>query len=70
VPDAEALKASSSRVVIGIGDASGHLLTHRTSAVLAERLGSAPVGFPGDHGGFLGQPAEFAEVLKKVLVGP
>ncbi|MEN3298901.1 MAG: hypothetical protein V7633_959, partial [Pseudonocardia sp.] len=23
-----------------------------------------------DHGGFLGQPAEFAEVLKKVLVGP
>jgi pimeloyl-ACP methyl ester carboxylesterase len=70
VPDVEALKASSSRVVIGIGAASGHLLTYRTSAVLAERLGSEPVGFPGDHGGFLGQPAEFAEVLKKVLVGP
>jgi hypothetical protein len=69
VPDVEALKASSSQVVIGIGDASGHLLTYRTSAILAELLGSAPAGFPGDHGGFLAQPAEFAEVLKKVLVG-
>ncbi|MCW0214401.1 MAG: alpha/beta hydrolase [Pseudonocardia sp.] len=68
VPDLDALRASSSRVVIGIGDESGHLLTHRTSAVLAELLGSEPVGFPGDHGGFLGAPAEFAEVLGATLV--
>jgi hypothetical protein len=29
----------------------------------------APSFFPGDHGGFLGAPAEFAEVLTKVLAG-
>ena len=37
--------------------------------MLAERLGSEPVEFPGDHGGFLGLPAEFAEVVEKVLAG-
>jgi hypothetical protein len=55
-------------VVVGIGAASGALLTHRTSTALTERLGTEPVEFPGDHGGFTGQPAEFAEVLRKVLV--
>lgn len=69
VPDVDALTASSSRVVIGIGEESGHLLTSRTSLALADLLGSVPVGFPGDHGGFLGEPAAFAEVLKAVLVG-
>lgn len=67
-PDIEALRNSATRVVIGIGDESGHLITHRTSTVLAQLLGSAPVAFPGDHGGFLARPAEFADVLNKVLV--
>ena len=34
---------------------------------LCERLGSTPVEFPGDHGGFIGLPAEFADILRKVL---
>jgi pimeloyl-ACP methyl ester carboxylesterase len=67
LPDVEALKASPSRVVVGIGVDSGHLLTYSTSAALAELLGSAPVEFPGDHGGFMGAPAEFADTLRTVL---
>ncbi|MEU2492508.1 alpha/beta hydrolase [Streptomyces sp. NPDC007883] len=68
-PDLDALKAGPVRVVVGIGADSGGLVTYRTSTALAERLGTAPVGFPGDHGGFLGRPAEFADVLRKVLAG-
>lgn len=69
VPDVEALRAAPTRIVVGLGEDSGHLLTHRTSTALAERLGVAPTLFPGDHGGFLAAPALFAEVLTKVLAG-
>jgi len=67
LPDIDALKNSSSRVVIGIGVDSGRLLTYRTSVALANLLGSTPVEFPGDHGGFMGAPTEFADVLRTVL---
>jgi pimeloyl-ACP methyl ester carboxylesterase len=67
VPDVAALRAASARVLVGIGAGSGALLTHRTSAALAARLGTGPVEFPGDHGGFMVSPAEFAEVLRKAL---
>jgi pimeloyl-ACP methyl ester carboxylesterase len=66
-PDIEALKAGPSRVVVGVGVDSGHLLTYRTSVALAELLGAAPAEFPGDHGGFMGAPAEFAVTLRQVL---
>jgi pimeloyl-ACP methyl ester carboxylesterase len=65
VPDIPALQRT--RVVVGIGADSGHLLTHRTSTALAEQLGVAPVEFPGDHGGFIGAPAAFADRLRAVL---
>ena len=67
IPDIDALKAGPTRVVVGIGADSGKLLTYRTSTALAELLGSAPVSFPGDHGGFMGAPMEFAETLRHVL---
>jgi pimeloyl-ACP methyl ester carboxylesterase len=67
VPDIAALTRGSARVVVGIGAASGSLLTYRTSVALAEQLGTPPVDFPGDHGGFIGQPAEFAQTLRTVL---
>jgi len=66
-PDVDALKNSPSRVVIGIGADSGRLLTYRTSVALCELLGSTPVEFPGDHGGFLEAPTEFADALRTVL---
>ncbi|MFZ3561837.1 alpha/beta fold hydrolase [Streptomyces sp. BH055] len=67
VPDIAALASGRSRVVIGIGATSGGLITARTSRALAERIGTTPVEFPGDHGGFTEQPKEFAERLREVL---
>ena len=65
LPDVDALKAAC--VVVGIGADSRHLLTYPTSVALAELLGITPVEFPGDHAGFLDQPTEFADVLRKAL---
>ncbi len=67
LPDFEALRASPTRVVIGLGAESGHLLTQRTSVAVAERLGVDTTEFPGDHGGFLGAPGDFANRLREVL---
>jgi pimeloyl-ACP methyl ester carboxylesterase len=69
VPDVAALTAGPATVVVGIGVDSGRLSTFRTSTALAGLLGTPPVEFPGDHGGFMGRPEEFAEVLRKVLAG-
>jgi pimeloyl-ACP methyl ester carboxylesterase len=66
-PDIDALKHGPTRVVVGIGVESGRLLTYRTSVALAQLLGSTPVEFPGDHGGFMGAPTEFAETLRSAL---
>jgi hypothetical protein len=52
-----------------IGESSGGQLAHRAAVALAERLGTPPVTFPGDHGGFGSRPGELAETLHKVLMG-
>ena len=73
--DFDALRAASTRVVIGVGEDSAQVITGRTSAGVASRLGAAPVTFPGGHGGFLGdeygpmggKPDAFAVVLRDVL---
>ncbi|WP_329198248.1 hypothetical protein [Streptomyces sp. NBC_01435] len=67
VPDIAALTVAPTRVVVGVGADSGGLVTYRTSVALAELLGTPPVEFPGDHGGFLGQPEKFAEALRRTL---
>ncbi|MUL46722.1 alpha/beta hydrolase [Mycobacterium sp. CBMA293] len=65
LPDIEALKTA--RVVVGIGADSEHLITHGTSMALCRQLGVEPVIFPGDHGGFIGAPEEFAAALRAAL---
>ena len=67
LPDVDALRASGARIVIGLGAESGRLLTQRTSVAVAERLGIDTTEFPGDHGGFMGAPGEFAGRLREVL---
>jgi len=54
---------------VGIGETSAGQLAHRAAVALAERLGTPPVTFPGDHGGFGSRPGQFAETLHKVLTG-
>lgn len=67
VPDVEAVRASSTRVVVGLGVDSGRLLTDATSRAAATLLGAELATFPGDHGGFIGVPGEFAARLREVL---
>ncbi|WP_437097754.1 alpha/beta fold hydrolase [Streptomyces sp. enrichment culture] len=75
-PDADAITAAPTRVVIAVGEESENLLTARTSAAAAELLGLKVVVFPSHHGGFCGgefgypgKPDEFALRLRQVLDG-
>jgi hypothetical protein len=72
--DFAALRAASTRIVIGVGAESGETLPARAARAVAERLGQAPVTFPSHHGGFLGgeygqagDPDAFAATLRQVL---
>jgi len=69
VPDVATLRAGPTQVVVGVGETSAGQLAHRAALALAEQLGSAPVTFPGGHGGYVDQPAAFAERLHRVLRG-
>ncbi|WP_431944292.1 alpha/beta fold hydrolase [Micromonospora marina] len=73
-PDADALRAAPTRVVIAVGEESAETLTARTSVATAELLGGQPTVFPSHHGGFLGeemghagQPEAFARRLREIL---
>ncbi len=73
-PDFDALRAASTRIVLGVGVESEGQLAYRGGVVAAERLGTQPVPFPSDHGGFLGgeygqagDPDAFAAKLREVL---
>jgi pimeloyl-ACP methyl ester carboxylesterase len=73
-PDAQALKAAPTRIVIGVAEETAGTYTARTSLATAELLGQEAVVFPSHHGGFLGgengyagKPAEFAATLREVL---
>ena len=67
VPDVAAIRAASTRTVVAGGSASRGQMAYRAAAALAERLGTDLVEFPGDHGGFAGEPGAFAEKLDLVL---
>jgi hypothetical protein len=53
--------------VVGIGEDSGGQLAHDTALALADRLGTEPLTFPGDHSGYVTQPDAFAAKLHEVL---
>ncbi|MEU8797949.1 alpha/beta hydrolase [Spirillospora sp. NPDC048819] len=73
-PDAEALAATPTRVVIAVGEETGDAFTARTAVATAELLGQTATVFPSNHGGFLdgefghaGQPEAFAHKLREIL---
>ena len=73
-PDADALAAAPTRVVIAVGEESAGTFTARTAVDTAQLLGQQPTVFPSHHGGFLGgefgyagQPEAFARRLREVL---
>jgi pimeloyl-ACP methyl ester carboxylesterase len=72
--DFDALRAASTRIVIGAGEETGEALPRRAAHAVAERLGREAVTFPGGHDGFLGgeygqtgKPDAFAARLREVL---
>jgi pimeloyl-ACP methyl ester carboxylesterase len=72
--DFDALRAASTRIVPAVGAESEGELAHRGGLAVAERLGTEPVTFPSNHGGFLGgefgfngDPDAFAITLREVL---
>jgi pimeloyl-ACP methyl ester carboxylesterase len=73
-PDFDALRAASTRIVLADGVESEGTMARRGAEAAAERLGTQPVVFPSNHGGFLGneygqpgQPEAFAAKLREVL---
>jgi pimeloyl-ACP methyl ester carboxylesterase len=67
-PDIPALRATSTRVVVAVGDASApHQVAYRTTHALAEQLGTALLAVPGDHEAVTMHPGEVAELLRRVL---
>jgi len=75
-PDADALTAAPTRIVIAVGEESAGTYTARTATGTATLLGQEPAVFPSHHGGFLdgrfgyaGKPEEFAARLREVLAG-
>ncbi len=73
-PDVDALAAAPTRIVIAVGEETGHAFTGRTARATADLLGQAATVFPSHHGGFVGgdspyagQPEAFAVKLRAVL---
>ncbi|MDQ6683220.1 MAG: alpha/beta hydrolase [Chloroflexota bacterium] len=75
-PDFDALRAASTRIVIGAGAESEGEMANRGALAVADRLGMEAEIFPSHHGGFLGgeygwggKPEAFAVKLRDVLEG-
>ena len=67
VPDVDALRRASTRIVSAAGETSGEQAARRAAVALAERLGIAVTYLPGAHGGWGADPEEFAERLHEAL---
>ncbi len=72
--DFGALRAASTRIVMGVGAQSSKAIAGRAAAAVAEQLGTEPVTFPGGHDGFrggedggTGEPDAFAAALRTVF---
>ena len=67
-PDLDALRASSTHIVVGVGETSTpQQLPYRTAHALAAELGVLTAPFPGDHGGFGAHPEDFAKRVHEEL---
>jgi pimeloyl-ACP methyl ester carboxylesterase len=73
-PDFDALRSGSTRIVVAVGAESEGQMAYRGGVGVADRLGTDPVVFPSNHGGFLGgefgstgDPDGFAAALREAL---
>jgi pimeloyl-ACP methyl ester carboxylesterase len=68
-PDFDALRGSSTRIVVAASAEGDGTFPHRAAFAVADCLGTDVVIFPSDHGGFgeRGEPEPFAAQLRVVL---
>ena len=66
-PPVDHLRSGRPRIVVAVGETSGEEIAKRAAVVLAERLGSSPVRYPGDHAGFMADPGTFADAIRRSL---
>ena len=69
VPDIDALRKASTRIVSAAGETSGVQMACRAAVALAEQLGIPVTHLPGAHGGWGSDPQEFADRLHQALQG-
>jgi pimeloyl-ACP methyl ester carboxylesterase len=69
IPDFDALRNASTRIVSAAGENSGRQPARRAAIAFAERLGVPVTSLPGGHGGWGSDPAVFTERLHQVLGG-
>jgi pimeloyl-ACP methyl ester carboxylesterase len=67
VPDVDALRSASTRIVSAAGENSGEQAARRAAIALAERLDIPVTYLPGAHGGWGSDPQEFAHSLHEAL---
>jgi clorobiocin biosynthesis protein CloN7 len=67
LPQVQALRNSSTEIVVTTGTTSKGQLAHRTAVALARQLGTGTVDFPGSHVGFVEQPILCARLLRQLL---
>jgi pimeloyl-ACP methyl ester carboxylesterase len=74
VPDLDALRSASTRIVVAAGEQSGETMAARCANALAGQLALETTLLPGDHGGFLGgeygqtgDPDAFGPALRSLL---
>jgi acyl transferase domain-containing protein/pimeloyl-ACP methyl ester carboxylesterase len=67
IPDLDALRAITTRIVVGVGVKAAEQPAHKSALLLAANLGLPAVSFPGNHAGFVFGPVEFALRLREVL---
>ncbi|MFG3240083.1 MULTISPECIES: alpha/beta fold hydrolase [unclassified Streptomyces] len=66
-PDMDRLEALSDQLVLAGGQESSGELAYRPAALLAVRLGTQLLHFPGGHIGLTTHPAQFGERLRKAF---
>jgi pimeloyl-ACP methyl ester carboxylesterase len=69
-PPVELLRSGEPRVIVAVGAASSGEIAARSARALAEQLGATPAVFPGNHGGFTGDPEGFATKIRELLAKP
>jgi pimeloyl-ACP methyl ester carboxylesterase len=62
-PEVDVLRAGKPHVVVGLGEQTVGEVAYRTGVALAQKLGTEPVHFPGDHGGYGPHAEAFAKTL-------